>query len=308
MALVTRQGKGSRLTIQEMDGNLLYLEGGALSRNPIIRSFQICGYDMDSWELKINSGNPFMFESSEVDRPDDRFYGISSVESWVSYFNTPENLGNQFDQRYGGIINAEIFLSTAKVKTLPTNYTVSVETFIKTSNNPDYRVSHTHSQGSTSMSVRNIEEIKNKNIQQDPDFYNTIFGVSGTESTDSIIGSTFYNNRSFRKVNKFEDLDRILDRGIIEKGKISGESQLDILWGEFAKNRSPYLSGPYQNPGEFFDRLITIGIFVVDFDSGAKPGIFDEVDLEAQKPKGVGVFSGKSLRENVLPSLAAIPA
>jgi hypothetical protein len=102
-------------------------------------------------------------------------------------------------------------------------------------------------------------------------------------------------------------LDRILDKGTIEKGKISGESQLDILWGEFAKNRSPYLSGPYQYPGEFFDRLITIGIFVVDFDSGAKPGIFNEVDL-GEKPKGVGVFSGKSLRENVLPSLAAIPA
>lgn len=306
MALVTRQGKGSRLTIQEMDGNLLYLEGGALSRNPIIRSFQICGYDLDSWQNKILSGNPFLFESSEVDRPDDRFYGVSSVETWVSYFNTPQSLSNQFDSRYGGIINAEVFLSTAKVKTLPTNYMAAVETFIKTSDNPQYRVNHGHSQGNINMSVRNIEEIKNKNTQQDPDFYNTILGDSGTGSTDSIIGSTFYNNRFYNKVNKFEDLDRILDRGIIEKGKIAGASQLDILWGEFAKNRSPYLSGPYQFPGEFFDLLINAGIFVVDFDSGAKAGIFDEVDL-AQKPKGVGVFSGKSLRETVLPYVG-VPA
>lgn len=27
MALITRQGKGTRLTIQEMDDNLLYLQG-----------------------------------------------------------------------------------------------------------------------------------------------------------------------------------------------------------------------------------------------------------------------------------------
>ena len=39
MKLTTREGKGSKLTIKEMDDNLLYLESLNKSNNPIIKAY-----------------------------------------------------------------------------------------------------------------------------------------------------------------------------------------------------------------------------------------------------------------------------
>ena len=294
MALVTRQGKGSRLTIQEMDNNLLYLEGGALSRNPIIRSFQICGYDLDSWyNIMLSSG--FTFNSADVDKPDDRFYGISSIEAWAKNFNRPLNINQPIEQRYGGIIDSEIFMSTAKIRNLPTNYISSIETFVRTSNNPDYSLAN----DGVPIEARELSEIKGTQIQPDTDFL---------DNFNSFIESTIYNGNYPRPIYKSEDVDRILDQGLIEKGKINGKSQLNSLWGEFAKYRSPALNLSNIAAGEFFYRVVQeSGIFVVDFDGGAKANDFGPDSNITYKPKGIGVFSGNSLRKIVLTS-SQVPA
>jgi hypothetical protein len=293
MALVTRQGKGSRLTIQEMDNNLLYLEGGAFSRNPIVRSFQCAGKNAQLWIDYMDSG--ITFSKDDVDRPDEPFYGVLSVEAFQRFFATPINYN-----QYGwvkGLKDMETFMSLNKIRTGPTNYIASVETYTKTGDN----LGNINNYYAYSLPIRNTK------TSADTNFTDSLFKTSGQGAEDCFpeIVRKNYDKYSFRPVNYSEILDRILDKGFIEKGKINGESQIKTLISLF------YLSGGASGNSAFFPEVILDfitdrGIFILDFEAGSKVGLFEE-SIRTEKPKGIWIGSGFALHELIIES-PAIPA
>ena len=298
MALVTRQGKGSRLTIQEMDNNLLYLEEGAFSRNPIVRSFQCAGKNAQSWIDYMNSG--ITFSKDDVDRPDEPFYVISSVECFQKIFATPvsQNHPNNPNGWAKGLKDMETFMSLNKIRTSPTNYIASVETYAKTGDNVD--------------NIPNYYEyslpIRNTKTSTDTNFIDSLLKTSGQGAEDCLpeIVRKNYDKYAFSPVSYVDSLDRIFDKGIIEKGKINGESQIKTLLSLF------YLSGGaggYSSPflpEEGLDFIIDRGIFILDFEAGAKVGLFEE-SIRTNKPKGVWIGSGQGIHSLII-NTAAIPA
>ena len=296
MALVTRQGKGSRLTIQEMDNNLLYLEEGAFSRNPIVRSFQCAGKNSQTWINYMNSG--ITFSKDDVDRPDETFYGVSSVELFQIVFATPINSNNQYGW-VKGLKDMETFMSLNKIRTGPTNYIASVETYAKTGDGLGNNIPNYYEY---SLPIRNTK------TSADTNFTDSLFKTSGQGAEDCLpeIVRKNYDKYAFRPVDYSLILDRIFDKGIIEKGKINGESQIKTLLSLF------YLSGGACNynsafvPEEILDFITDRGIFILDFEAGAKVGLFEE-SIRTEKPKGIWIGSGFALHELIIES-PAIPA
>jgi hypothetical protein len=92
MALVTRQGKGSKLTVQEMDGNLTYLEqlaqqGGETFTDPR-------EYILDKTAITIFQGNTIfspldqgeiIFNNENLLFPENEIYVLSSVETYLKF-------------------------------------------------------------------------------------------------------------------------------------------------------------------------------------------------------------------------------
>jgi hypothetical protein len=92
MSLVTRQGKGSKLTVQEMDGNLEYLEqlaqqGGETFTDPR-------EYTLDKTTITRSQGNTIIspldqgeiiFNNEELLFPENEIYVLSSIESYLKF-------------------------------------------------------------------------------------------------------------------------------------------------------------------------------------------------------------------------------
>ena len=294
MALVTRQGKGSKLTVQEMDGNLTYLEGGALSRNPILRSFQYAGKDADRWIELMSDG--IIFSSEDVDGPDDRFYGLASIETWNKIFSTPDGYFIDDDEYwYRGLKDMETFMSVNKIKTIPTNYFACVETYAKTGDQVE---------GLSGFQPYN-QPIRNTNSEANLSAINQVFQAPGSDSQNSIpqlaISAMKYSPH-FSGLH--EVYDRLFDKGIIEKGRIAGASQISLSWDLFFKSGGLYWP---TFPAETFDRVLDWGIFIVDFEKGGRFGLHEETS-GTQKPRGVFIGNFRGLRNRVISSSISVPA
>lgn len=120
MTLVTRQGKGSRLTIQEMDNNLLYLQGLGYSENPIIQAYLIAKYNvgyLNTEDLLFPRGVFVPYQEGMI-LPDNGIYSIGSVETHLvilDYF---------YNQPYADFVK-RLF----KINTINKSSASSVETY-----------------------------------------------------------------------------------------------------------------------------------------------------------------------------------
>jgi hypothetical protein len=90
MALVTRQGKGSKLTVQEMDGNLTYLkqlaqQGGETFTDPreyILDKTAITRFQGDTIVSPLGQGE-IIFNNENLLFPENEIYVLSSVETYL---------------------------------------------------------------------------------------------------------------------------------------------------------------------------------------------------------------------------------
>jgi hypothetical protein len=274
MALITRQGKGSKLTIQEMDGNLEYLEGlaqGGGSTNPIIRSFEAAGFDPDRWEQLMGAG--IIFGANEVPEMQERFYGIASVETWQKTLSRPENGRPGYPGR--GLSELDSFMQLNKIGSSKTNYMCSVETYTRT-RGYEYEPNWIDL------------PIQNTHTEPDTDFIEKALGVSSEESILKV-SKKYEDAWGVGSFHYAEILDRIWDKGIIEKGSIGGKSQIGNLW---SISRG-YGTWP-RYPVEAIDRIIDRGLFIVNFSAGGRFSLYNEF-YGTEKPKGVWIGFGETL-------------
>jgi hypothetical protein len=90
MALITRQGKGSKLTVQEMDGNLTYLkqlaqQGGETFTDPreyILDKTAITRFQGDTIVSPLGQGE-IIFNNENLLFPENEIYVLSSVETYL---------------------------------------------------------------------------------------------------------------------------------------------------------------------------------------------------------------------------------
>ena len=225
MSLVTRQGKGSRLTSQEMDNNLLYLQELGYSNNPIVQTYLLAKqytpylyFTEPTYTIPFSEYGVFIPYQEGMLLPDTGFYTIASVETSLKlaeaiYLNSNNSFKWEFAKRLFKID------STAK------SCGASVETYLK-----------------LAEAYRNLGNIK------------TNFNKDFVES--------FKNLKAFdaKTFGNYEYFDRILDKGIVEWGTIGGKSQIDTL----IELTSKIVRTNPQTGVENLDRILDLGIAIID--------------------------------------------
>jgi hypothetical protein len=190
MSLITRQGKGSKLTTQEMDNNLLYLQSLGYSENPIVQAYLIAKeYTPYLDYYGPNEIVPFSYFGMVVPYqegmilPDTGFYAIASVETHLKLAEAlyQQNPKWQFIRR--------LF----KIDSTTKSCGASVETYLK------------------------LNEAYN--------YWGAKPGFN-REFVESFQNLNTYDSKAY---GSYEYFDRITDKGIVELGAIEGKSQIDTL-------------------------------------------------------------------------------
>jgi len=231
MKLTTREGKGSKLTIKEMDDNLLYLESLNKSNNPIIKAYfqSKLAYDNNTLynglDISLDKGI-FLPYVEDLELPDTGFYVVSCVETYLKLlepmFNTEE-------------ITFTFLKYLLKIGTIDYSIMASLETYNKY-----------------------LEAFK---------IYNLNYQIKNPVLNEDFLNK-FKDIEQYNTLNNTEVLDRFTDKGIVETGLINGKSQLDILF--YISNQLGIINSNNYNSADFsfgyyiLDRILDKGIVILD--------------------------------------------
>jgi hypothetical protein len=234
MKLTTREGKGSKLTIKEMDDNLLYLESLNKSNNPIIKAYfqSKLAYDNNTLynglDISLDKGI-FLPYVEDLELPDTGFYVVSSVETYLRLLEPMFNTDST---------NFTFLKYLLKIGTIDYSIMASVETYNKY-----------------------LEAFKIYN------FYNLNYQIKNPVLNEDFLNK-FKDIEQYNTLNNTEVLDRFIDKGIVETGLINGKSQLDILF--YISNQLGIINSNNYNSADFLfgllmmDMILDKGIVILD--------------------------------------------
>jgi hypothetical protein len=109
MSLITRQEKGSKLTVQEMDGNLEYLEqlaqqGGETFTDPreyTLDKTAITRYENGNFKLSPLDQGEIIFNNENLLFPENEIYVLSTVETYLKF---AEAVSGEYDYNVESLI------------------------------------------------------------------------------------------------------------------------------------------------------------------------------------------------------------
>jgi hypothetical protein len=197
MSLITRQGKGSRLTIKEMDGNLEYLErlaqtGGNNFQDPreyILKKSKITNNEGYTFIQALENGE-YILNNEDLLFPEDEIYILSSVESYLKFAEAVSVILNENNEIIGNG-----YLNNKKI-----NVSASIETYLK------------------------FEEANSYFFGEGQSYnYNNQTGFI-KQYLELISDQTYAKANDFLRKSDF--LDRLNDKGIVELGQIGKGSKL----------------------------------------------------------------------------------
>jgi hypothetical protein len=196
MSLVTRQGKGSKLTIQEMDGNLTYLEQLASGQNftdPREYILDKISISTNPIQLLPLDQGEIIFNNEKLLFPENGIYVLSSVETYLKFAEAVRDL------------EEEGYLDGRKI-----NVATNVETYLKFAEaNAEFGIDYNYIDYNYTNNTGFIDQY-----------------------LELINDTTYFKEGELQRKGDF--LDRLNGIGIVEMGQIGEGSKL--VYSHILKN------------------------------------------------------------------------
>lgn len=213
MTLITRQGKGSKLTTQEMDNNLLYLQSLGYSENPIVQAYLIAKeytpYIANQRPDEIFGlfGMVVPYQEGMI-LPDTGFYTIASVEMHL-----------KIAEAFGNSPYTQFVSRLFKIETITKSVSASIETYLKL--NEAYN-SYQYFDLTPNFNRQFVESFKNLKAFDygNYEYFDRILdkgmvewgSIGGKSQIDTLIGLTSLISYDGSDLEKME---RMMDVGIV---------------------------------------------------------------------------------------------